>query len=128
MVSPNIIMPLLIIGAIIGSLGYSYFVGREQGKVICEADRLQQELIVKQAELKAKQQEVKNLKELNDYGTQLVGEAQKEADDERTKNEQLQKIINELSSTNTNDDYVCVPDSVLTELRKRRSPVYKPES
>lgn len=110
MISPGGFSIIIIVGMVVGILGYTYHEGKQSYKNVCEADKIKSQLI-------AERENTKNLKELNEYGAYLVGEAQKEVEQEKIKSDNLQKVIDKLNVS----EYECVPDSVLDNLRKLRN-------
>lgn len=111
--NPSLIISLIVIASILGAVGYSYHVGREQGQQVCEAEKLA-------SQLKQTREELKILQDMTEFQQKQVGEAQEFIDQERAKSEKLQQKLDELNLSTSTE---CIPDSVLEQLHEfRRNP------
>lgn len=108
--SPGIILSMFLLGSIVGVLFYTYHEGLQKGKNICNS-------VILAAQLKTTKEELKNIKALSEFRAKLVGEARKQVELEKIRSDKLEKTISDFPS----DEYECIPDSVLSELRKLRN-------
>jgi uncharacterized protein HemX len=109
--SPGVILALMMVAGTAGGLFYSYHIGRTQGRVICETEKLQ-------SMLKAANENVKNNEALIINQQEQIGEAFSQLEEAKVKNEKLQESLDSLNLSGATD---CIPTGVLDELRKFRS-------
>lgn len=112
--SPNLILPAMVIVFILGGLGYSYHLGHNQGTQVCEAEKITAMLEKAKAELVIKE-------ELTKLQEEQIGEAQDKLKLETELNAELK---DEIAKLNLNGQSECIPLSVLNELRKFRQKSY----
>ena len=113
----NIIIGVVIATIVLvgGSLGYVYKQGIKISSGVCEGEKLRQELVNKESELDIQKQLTTNTQE-------LVDEVNKQLALQQLQEAKLQEKIDELRKNKVtgSDNYVCVPDGVLDEIRKLR--------
>lgn len=80
--NPSLIIAIALVAATLGSVGYSYHVGRTQGEVKCEATLLE-------AKLKQKEDELNISDQLRKFQQEQIDEAQTQLVEEGKRNEQL---------------------------------------
>lgn len=89
--NPGTIVALMLVAGVIGSLGYSYHVGRTQGESICEAAFLE-------AKLKQKEEELKLTDALAKFQQEQLGEAQTQLIEESKRNASLKENLDKAFS------------------------------
>lgn len=109
--SPSVMIIVAGIAATLGSLGYSYHIGRSQGAQICEAEKLA-------SELKVARFQIDNLTDISELQQDQIGEAQIKLEQETKLNAELSEKLASLPLKRKSD---CIPDSVLDSIRKFRA-------
>lgn len=109
--SPSAVILIAAVAGAIGSLGYSYHLGRTQGNKICEAEKIASQLQVAKEELWVE-------KNISDLQRKEIGEALDNLQRERQLNDELKDKLSALPLSKQPD---CIPDSVLDSLRKFRA-------
>lgn len=108
----------IIVGTVVvvvGILGYAYKQGIKVSTNVCQEEKLKQQLANKEAEVKNKDDLIKN-------NQLLLDEANRQLESEQKQTTKLQETIDALriKPDNADSSYQCVPDSVLEDLRKLR--------
>lgn len=99
----------MIIAGSLGSIGYAYSVGKEQGERVCNEEKLQSQLNRTKLELEAQIG-------ISELQSEQIGEAQSHLEQERIKSADLQKYIDNISSGGK----WCISPGMREELHKFR--------
>lgn len=91
MISPNLVIPVFLVGLSIGAIGYAYKEGKDQGTSVCEATILA-------AKLEQKEKELAIFEQLSMFQQEQIGEAQSQLNQEITRNEKLAQDLDKATS------------------------------